>query len=96
VASVAVGAPLNGMIELAGPEPFRLDDLVRRKLSVRADPREVVADPGARYFGAALSERTLMPGDDAAIGEIRFVDWLGLSVNTPGQLLHYRWVVQRS
>lgn len=96
VASVAVGAPLNGMVEVAGPEQFRLDDLVRRKLSVRGDPREVVADPGARYFGAALSERTLLPGEDPALGEIRFVDWLGLSVNTPGQLLHYRWVVQRS
>ncbi len=96
VASVAVGAPLHGMVEVAGPEQFRLDDLVRRKLSVRRDPRNVVADPRARYFGASLSERTLLPGDDAALGEIRFVDWLGLSANTPGQLLHYRWVVQRT
>ena len=96
VASVAVGHPLNGVVEVAGPEQFRLDDLVRRKLSVRGDPREVVADRHTRYFGAALNERTLLPGDDPALGEIRFVDWLGLSVNTPGQLLHYRWVVQRS
>jgi uncharacterized protein YbjT (DUF2867 family) len=96
VASVSVASPIRGIVEVAGPEQFRLDDLVRRKLSVRGDPREVVADPRARYFGAALSERTLVPGDDAALGEIRFVDWLGLSVNTPGQLLRYRWVVQRT
>jgi uncharacterized protein YbjT (DUF2867 family) len=96
VASVSVASPVRGIVEVAGPEQFRFDDLVRRKLSVRGDPREVVADPRARYFGAALSERTLVPGDDAALGEIRFVDWLGLSVNTPGQLLRYRWVVQRT
>ena len=96
VASVSVGSPMNGIVEVAGPQQFRLDDLVRRKLSVRGDPRDVVADPRARYFGAALSERILIPGDDAALGEISFVDWLGLSVNTPGQLLRYRWVVLRT
>jgi uncharacterized protein YbjT (DUF2867 family) len=96
VASVSVGSPVNGMVEVAGPEQFRLDDLIRRKLSVRGDPREVIGDPRARYFGAALSERTLLPGEDPALGEIRFVDWLGLSVNTPGQLLRYRWVVKRT
>ena len=96
VASVSVGSPMNGIVEVAGPQQFRLDDLVRRKLSVRGDPRDVVADPRARYFGAALSERTLLPGEDPALGEISFVDWLGLSVNTPGQLLRYRWVVLRS
>lgn len=96
VASVAVAPPVSGIVEVAGPAQFRLDDLVRRKLSVRGDPREIVADAGARYFGAALSERTLLPGTDAALGEISFVDWLGLSVNTAGQLLHYRWVVLRT
>ena len=96
LASVAVAPPMNAVVEVAGPEQFRLDDLVRRKLSVRGDPRDLVADPRARYFGAALSERTLIPGDDAALGEIRFVDWLGLSVNTPGQLLRYRWQVLRT
>lgn len=96
VASVSVASPVHGIVEVAGPEQFRLDDLVRRKLSVRGDPRELIVDPHARYFGAALSERTLLPGEDPALGEIRFVDWLGLSVNTPGQLLHYRWVVQRT
>ncbi|HKC41179.1 MAG TPA: hypothetical protein VKC15_16680, partial [Gemmatimonadales bacterium] len=90
------GPPLNGIVEVAGPEQFRLDDLIRRKLSVRGDPREVVSDSHARYFGAALSERALLPGDDAALGEIRFVEWLGLPGTSTGQLLHYRWVVLRT
>ena len=95
LASVAVGAPINGIVEVAGPEQFHLDDLARRKLSGRGDPREIVPDSRARYFGAALSERTLLPGDDAALGEIRFADWLGPGTTT-GQLLHYRWVVLRT
>jgi len=76
VATVAVGAPLNGTIEIGGPEQFRFDDFIRKGLRVLNDPREVIADPHARYFGAELSERTLIPGDDAELGEIRFVDWL--------------------
>lgn len=56
---------------------FRLDELIRQSLGARNDPREVVADPHARYFGAELNERTLVPGDDAQLGEIRFEDWLG-------------------
>ena len=96
LASVSAGPPVNGIVEVAGPDQFRLDDLVRRKLSVRGDPREVVADASARYFGAALHERTLLPGDDAALGEVRFVEWLGLPGTTAAQLLHYRWVVLRT
>jgi len=76
VGQVAVGAPVNGIVEVAGPEQFRLDELIRRGLSARNDPREVIADPHARYFGAELSERTLVPGDDARLGETRFEDWL--------------------
>ena len=76
VARIAVGAPVNGTVEVAGPEKFRLDELVRRGLSARNDPREVVAYPQARYFGAELSERTLVPGDEARLGETRFEDWL--------------------
>lgn len=94
LASVASGPPVNGIVEVAGPEQFRLDDLVRRKLGGRGDPREIVADPSARYFGVVLGERTLLPGDDAALGEIRFADWLGPGVTT-GQLLHYKWMVLR-
>jgi len=76
VSSIAVGAPLNGMIEVAGPERLRLDELIRRGLSARSDPREVVADPQARYFGALLRERTLVPGENARLGETRFDIWL--------------------
>ena len=96
VASVSVAPPVNGIVEVAGPEQFRLDDVVRRKLSVRGDPRTVVPNANARYFGAALGERTLLPGNDAALGEVRFVEWLGLPGISSGEQLHYRWVVLRS
>jgi uncharacterized protein YbjT (DUF2867 family) len=76
VGRLAVGSPVNGVVEVAGPEQFRLDELIRRGLSARNDPREVIADPGARYFGAKLDERTLVPGDGARLGETRFEDWL--------------------
>ena len=65
VARVAVGPPLNGIVEIAGPEQFRLDELIRGALKARNDPREVITDPHARYYGIAVSERTLLPGDDA-------------------------------
>ena len=80
IARVAVGAPVNGTIEVAGPEQFRLDELVRRTLDARHDPREVVTDPRAPYFGAELRERTLVPGNDARRGETRFEDWLNQSL----------------
>jgi uncharacterized protein YbjT (DUF2867 family) len=76
VSRTAVGTPLNGTVEVAGPERFRFDELVRRALTARNDPREVVSDPQARYFGATLSERALVPGDDARRSETRFEDWL--------------------
>ena len=76
VARVAVASPLNGIVEVAGPEQFRFDELIRLGLSARKDPREVIADPRARYFGTELSERSLVPGDDAQLGETRFDDWL--------------------
>src|SRR5437660_5210850 len=79
VARVAIGSPLNGIIEIAGPEQFRFDELIRQGLSARKDPREVIADPHARYFGTELSERSLVPGDDAQLGETRFEDWLSRS-----------------
>ena len=79
VAKVAVGSPVNGIVEIAGPEPFRLDELIRRGLTARNDPRTVVADPQARYFGAVLGERTLVPGDDARLGQTHFTEWLSQS-----------------
>lgn len=76
VARIAVGAPVNGIVEVAGPEQFRFDELIRQSLRARNDPREVVADPHARYFGAELTERTLVPGANARLGEMRFDEWL--------------------
>jgi uncharacterized protein YbjT (DUF2867 family) len=76
VARVALGKPVNGIIEIAGPEQFRLDELVRRYLDARDDSRSVIADPDARYYGAKLDERTLLPGEDANVGEARFEEWL--------------------
>ena len=76
LANVAVDAPVNGIIELAGPEPFRLDAVIRSVLSANGDAREVTADPRARYFGAALEEDSLMPGDDVRITPTRLEDWL--------------------
>lgn len=75
----AVGTPLNGTVDIGGPHAFRLDELIRLGLSANKDPREVITDPHARYFGAELSERTLLPGDDARLGETRFEDWLNHS-----------------
>jgi uncharacterized protein YbjT (DUF2867 family) len=83
VARVAVGEPLNGIVEVAGPEQFRFDDFIRRGLSARHDPRQVIADPNARYFGAVLGERTLVPGDGARLGETSFDDWLSQSLSGP-------------
>jgi uncharacterized protein YbjT (DUF2867 family) len=83
VASIAVGAPVNGVIEVAGPEQFRLDELVGRYLGARDDPRSVIGDPRARYFGAELDDQTLVPGDGARLAPTRFEDWL--SRPTAGQ-----------
>jgi uncharacterized protein YbjT (DUF2867 family) len=79
VARVSVGPPVNGVVEVAGPDQFRLDELVRLGLSARQDPREVIADPQARYYGAELRERSLLPGDRARIAETHFETWLSES-----------------
>ena len=79
VARIATGQPVNGIVEIAGPEQFRVDELVRRRLASLNDPREVIADPNARYAGAKLSERTLLPGNNAWLGETRFETWLSQS-----------------
>jgi uncharacterized protein YbjT (DUF2867 family) len=76
VAKIAVGKPVNGIVEIAGPEQFRLDELVRRRLASLKDPRKVIADPNARYAEAKVSEKTLLPGNNARIGETRFETWL--------------------
>jgi uncharacterized protein YbjT (DUF2867 family) len=76
VARIAVEAPANGIVEVGGPERFEFDILIRRFLGASHDPREVLSDPSARYFGAVVGERTLVPGDGALLGEIHFDDWL--------------------
>jgi len=79
VARIAVGPPVNGIVEIGGPEQFRLDELVRRRLASLNDPREVIADPKALYSGATISERTLVPGNNARLGETHFETWLAQS-----------------
>jgi len=73
---VTLAAPRNTTIEVAGPEPLRFEDFVRERLRAAGDQRAVVADPQARYFGARLGERTLLPGDNARLGPTKFGDWL--------------------
>ena len=76
VGRVAMATPVNGTVEVGGPEKFRLDELVRQGLAAWKDPREVVADPHASYYGVAVSERTLIPDDGAQLSQTRFADWL--------------------
>jgi len=82
VARISVASPVNGIVEVAGPQRFRFDELGRLHLGARRDPREVVADPDARYFGAKLGDDTLVPGDDASLAETRFEDWLSQSLTS--------------
>jgi uncharacterized protein YbjT (DUF2867 family) len=84
VVGIALGEPINGIVEVAGPEQFGLDELVRMQLQALGDSREVVTDPSALYFGAQLRERTLVPEDGATLSSTRYEDWLGQSpVSTP-------------
>ena len=80
LADVAVEEPLNGTIELAGPEPIRLDELVQRFLSANQDARKVITDVRARYYGMELNDQSLTPGDNPRIGPTRFEDWLSRSI----------------
>jgi uncharacterized protein YbjT (DUF2867 family) len=79
LAEVAVAEPVNGMVELGGPEQFRLDELARRVLRANHDERLVEADVHARYFGTELDEHSLTPGNNARIAPTRFEDWLSQS-----------------
>jgi uncharacterized protein YbjT (DUF2867 family) len=80
LAEVTLGAPVNGTIEIAGPERLRLDELVRRFLSSQRDARKVTTDVHARYFGIELNDQSLTPGDNPRIGPTRFEDWLSRSI----------------
>lgn len=77
---VVIGTPLNGMVELAGPEPIRLDELVRQFLSAQGDTRKVTTDVHALYFGIELNDQSLTPGNNPRIGPTRFEDWLSRSI----------------
>src|SRR5512142_646555 len=76
MADVALAEPLNGTVELAGPEPIRQDDLVRQFLNATGDARTVITDPQALYYGIAVNDQSLTPGDKPRLGSIRFEDWL--------------------
>jgi len=76
MADYTLGAPHDGVVEIAGPERVRLADLVRHYLQAKGDPRQVVADPQARYFGALLADDTLVPGPGARLGTVTVDDWL--------------------
>jgi uncharacterized protein YbjT (DUF2867 family) len=86
VVRVAVGPPANSIVELGGPQTFPFDEAVRRALAATNDPRTVIADPSATYFGIALGERALVPGDGAMIGEVRLDDWLRQSMADPAKV----------
>lgn len=79
VCSVALGAPINGIVEAAGPVEVRIDALVRRGLEALSDPRKVVTDPQASYFGVHVDERTLLPAKDARLSNLTFEQWLARS-----------------
>ena len=76
VGRIATGSPVNGTVEIGGPEQFRLDELIRRGLAARKDPRKVVADPQATYYGIKVTERALVPEKNARLGKTRFDQWL--------------------
>jgi len=76
LADLAEAPPVNGTVEVAGPEPIPLDKIARQFLAAKGDSRAVIADVHARYFGAAVNDRTLTPGENPRLGRMRFVDWL--------------------
>jgi uncharacterized protein YbjT (DUF2867 family) len=83
LAGIATSPPVKSTVEIGGPEQFRLDEVIRRDLAAFEDPREVISDRNARYYGIAVSERTLIPDDDARLGKTRFEDWLRAAKPVP-------------
>jgi uncharacterized protein YbjT (DUF2867 family) len=75
VGRTAIGEPLNDTVEVAGPQQFRFEELIREGLAMKGDQRDIVTDPKARYFGTLLQERSLVPSDGALTAETRFADW---------------------
>lgn len=85
LADVALGSPTNGIVEVAGPEPMRLDAFVRGFLSGAGDDRTVTADVNARYFGAVVDDRSLTPSANARMGRTSFANWLASAALTPAR-----------
>ncbi|MCO8311738.1 SDR family oxidoreductase [Pseudomonas mandelii] len=85
LAEVTLAAPVNGTVEVAGPEAMPLDELVRRFLRATQDTRKVVPDVHARYFGSVLDDQSLTPGKNPRLGAIRFEDWLAQSTAQAGR-----------
>jgi len=90
LAELATGEPLNGLVEVAGPERLRLSDVAMQVMTAYEDPRRLIADPHARYFGAELTDQSLLPGRDALIGPRRFEDWLRQTLQ-PSNWSTARW-----
>jgi len=84
VAEAALGQPVNGMIEVAGPDQIRQDELVRQYLSATGDSRKVVADTKPLYYGIEVNDQSLVPGANARLGKIHFKDWLSHSKSMKG------------
>jgi uncharacterized protein YbjT (DUF2867 family) len=80
LADVAVTEPLNGTVDLAGPEPIRMDELVRQFLTASRDPRQVITDPQAGYYGVPVTDQSLVPDKKPRLGRTRFADWLSRSI----------------
>jgi uncharacterized protein YbjT (DUF2867 family) len=81
LADIALGSPLNATVEVGGPEAIPLDELARELLGARQDPRPIIADAHARYFGAELNDQSLVPGPGARLGSLTFGDWLRQSIS---------------
>src|SRR5262249_38491768 len=88
VGKVAVAEPANGTVEIGGPEAFRLDELIRRRLAQLNDARKGITDPNMRYAGAKADEKTLVPGKDARLGETRFETWATLAAEKTATVAH--------
>ena len=92
VADVALGEPMNAMVEVAGPDKIRQDELVRQFLTATGDPRNVVTDANAGYYGIKVNDQSLVPGDNPRLGTTRFEEWLSRTTqsapasNLPGKV----------
>jgi uncharacterized protein YbjT (DUF2867 family) len=80
LADVAIAEPVNDRVEVAGPEPIRVDELVRRFLSAKGDQRKVITDVHALYYGIEVSDQSLVPGDNPRLGSTRFDEWLSRNI----------------